>query len=344
MINLHLFIPSLFWHDTSLPEIYRELPISDLEAMLAKSSMTKELPQKYEAWLCNTFKVTKQQNWPIAPITLKAENSSMLFTDKDFWMRADPVHLRIEQNHILLADNQVLNIAIKESKQLADTLNDHFANRGLEFLLMNHDRWYIKLRKTPDMKTYELSHITGKNINNFLPSGEDSKFWHHIFNEIQMLLHEHPINLARLARKELPINSVWFWGGGVMPASCRSPFLQIWSDEFLSSALALASGTKHAKLPPNAKTWQQSTAPGDHLVVIDRLWKKAQYNDTYGWREAFKQLEKNWLSPLFATIQEGNLNTLTITSTNENATRNFTISRKNLWKFWRVTKPLSIYT
>ncbi len=312
--------------------------------MLAKSSMTKELPQKYEAWLCNTFNITKQQNWPIAPITLNAEDSNVLSTKNEFWMRADPVHLRIEQNHILLADNQVFNISIKESTQLADTLNDHFANRGLEFLLMNHDRWYIKLTKTPDMKTCELSHITGKNINDFLPSGEDSIFWHHIFNEIQMLFHEHPVNLARLTRKELPINSVWFWGGGVMPESCRSPFLQIWGDELLSHALALASGTKHAKLPPKAETWLQSAESGDHLIVIDHLWRKAQYNEAYGWREAFKQLEKNWLSPLFVAIQKGNLNTLTITSTNENTTRNFTISRKNLWRFWRATKPLSIYT
>lgn len=344
MINLHLFIPSLFWHDTSLPEIYHELPTSNLENILAKSSMTKELSQKNEAWLCKTFRVSKQQDWPIAPITLNAENMNNNFANKGYWLRADPVHLRIEQNHILLADNQVFNISIKESKQLADTLNQHFTNRGLEFLLMNHDRWYIKLTKTPDMKTCELSHITGKNINDFLPSGEDSKFWHHIFNEIQMLLHEHPVNLARLARKELPINSVWFWGGGVMPESFQSPFFQVWGDEFLSCALALASGTKHAKLPLNAETWQQSAAPGDHLIVIDQLWRKAQYNDAYGWREAFKQLEQNWLSPLFIALQKGSINKLTLTSTNENTTRHFTISRKNLWKFWRVTRPISIYS
>ena len=344
MINLHLFIPSLFWHDASLPEIYHELPTSTLENILAKSSMKTEIPQKYEEWLCKTFNITKQQNWPIAPITLNAEILNNISQDKGYWLRADPVHLRIEQNHILLADNQAFNISIKESKQLTDSLNQHFASRDLEFLLMDHDRWYINLTKTPDMETCELSHITGKNINDFLPSGRDSQFWHNIFNEIQMLLHEHPVNLARLARKELPINSVWFWGGGVMPDSLNSPFSQIWSDEFLSRALALSSGTKHDKLPLNAQTWQQSAAPGDHLIVIDQLWRKAQYNDAYGWREAFKQLEQSWLSPLFVALQKQNVNKLTLTSTNENATRHFTISRKNLWRFWCVTRPISIYS
>ena len=73
MINLHLFIPSLFWHNTSLPEIYQELSTSNLETILAKSTMKTEIPQKYEEWLCKTFNITKQQNWPIAPITLNAE-------------------------------------------------------------------------------------------------------------------------------------------------------------------------------------------------------------------------------------------------------------------------------
>ena len=344
MINLHLFIPSLFWHNTSLPEIYQELSTSNLETILAKSTMKTEIPQKYEEWLCKTFNITKQQNWPIAPITLNAEILNNISQDKGYWLRADPVHLRIEQNHILLADNQAFNISIKESKQLTDSLNQHFASRDLEFLLMDHDRWYINLTKTPDMETCELSHITGKNINDFLPSGRDSQFWHNIFNEIQMLLYEHPVNLDRIARKELPINSVWFWGGGVIPKSVKSSFSQIWSNDFLPCALALKSGAKHTNLPLDAKTWQQHAKSGNHLVVLDSLWRKAQYNDAYCWRKEFKQLEKNWLAPLFIALQKGEINKFTLTSLNENSIRNFTLSRKNLWKFWRVTKPLSIYT
>jgi len=344
MINLHLFIPSLFWHEPTLPEIYHELPTPSLGALLAKSTKTKEPPQEIEPWLCNTFNVTKQQNWPVAPIMLYAEDNCKIDTRADYWLRADPVHLRIEQNHILLADSQAFNISIKESKQLADTLNQHLAKDGIEFLLLNHDRWYIRLSQTPNIKTFALSQITGKNINDFLPSGEDSLFWHNIFNETQMLLYEHPVNQARLARNELTINSIWLWGGGIMPESVKSSYHKIWCNDLLSRALALASATQHAKLPPNAEIWQQSAAPGNHFVVLDTLWKKIQYNDAYGWREEFKKLEQNWFSPLYAAVQEGEINKLTLTTLNENFTRSFTITRKDLWKFWSTTKPLSTYT
>lgn len=79
------------------------------------------------------------------------------------------------------------------------------------------------------------------------------------------------------------------------------------------------------------------------MIVLDNLWKKAQYNDAYSWQKEFKQLEKNWLDPFFTALQKGEINKLTLTSLNKNAIRNFTLSRKNLWKFWRVTRPLSIY-
>ncbi|MDP1558387.1 MAG: phosphoglycerate mutase [Nitrosomonas sp.] len=343
MINLHLLIPSLFWHMSSQPEIYSGLQTPSLESLLAKGSQTRRPSQGIEASLCNTFGIAKQQNWPLAPIMLAAEEMGSIKVEKEYWLRADPVHLRIEQNHILLADRQVFKVSIKESQQLADVLNKHFAREKLVFLPLSPDRWYLHATNVPNIHTYTLSQVTGKNINDFLPSGKDSMIWHNIFNEIQMLLHDHPINQARQERGELTINSIWFWGGGFMPESISSPYTQIWSNDSLPRALARASSTEHAILPPNAEIWQQSTTPGNHLVVLDDLWRKSQYNDAYGWRENLKTLEQNWFSPLFTSLQRGEINQFRLTTLNENSTMNFTVTRKSLWKFWCRTKPLSTY-
>jgi hypothetical protein len=37
--------------------------------------------------------------------------------------------------------------------------------------------------------------------------------------EIEMWLHDHPINDARRRRGELPVTSLWLWGAGAVPAS-----------------------------------------------------------------------------------------------------------------------------
>ncbi|MDH5480319.1 MAG: phosphoglycerate mutase, partial [Nitrosomonas sp.] len=122
-MNLHLVIPALNWPDISQHQIYHDLPLPSLEKLLSKSSVACNPPQEIEAWLCETFNVTKQQNWPIAPIMLHNDCSDAVKTNQDYWIHADPVHLRIEQNHIMLADSQAFQITNEEAKSLTKDIN-----------------------------------------------------------------------------------------------------------------------------------------------------------------------------------------------------------------------------
>lgn len=342
-MNLHLLIPGMFWPDTEVPEVYQDLSLPALETILAKSRYAGNQPQGIEAWLCQAFGVSKQQDWPVAPIMLPVEGTDEVPAQHAYWLRADPVHLRIENNHILLADNQILRISLKESMQFADTLNRYFSKDGILFLPLQPDRWYVRLGKTPRLHTRLLSEIVGKNINNQLPTGADSSAWHSIFNEIQMLLHDHPVNQEREAHGELAINSIWFWGGGVMPQHIRSNYDQVWSDHAFAQALATASGIMHAPLPHDVTAWQRLAKPGNHLVVLDALWGKAQYKNIYEWRQGLDRLESSWFTPLFAAMKKGKITQLTITALNDNHVKNFVMTHNNLWKFWARKEPLSSY-
>ena len=159
-----------------------------------------------------------------------------------------------------------------------------------------------------------------------------------------MLLHEHPVNQTRESRGELTINSIWLWGGGSMPQFVRSPYTHVWSNDDFPRALALGNGTSHSKLPADADEWLMTQPNGDHLVVLDSLRGKAQYRNAYGWRETLKDMEQSWFSPLHAALKAGKINQLTITALNETSSRNFSLTRSDLWKFWRITKPHSIHS
>lgn len=346
-MNSHLLIPSLFWPDTSAAspsEIYQDLPLPALATLLAKSVRTIESEsQGMEAWLCRAFNIEKQLDWPVAPITLAANGAGKLEAGNDYWLRADPVHLRIERGQIMLADSRIFRVSPEEAQEFTALLNRHFAERSLTFLSPHPSRWYLRLAHPPALQTHPLSQVAGKNINNFLPSGADSVAWHGVFNEIQMLLHEHPLNQAREARGELAINSAWFWGGGIMPTVEHNVYTKAWNSDVLIRALALASHTDFSELPPAADTWLQSAGSGNHLVVLDSLSGKTQYGDVYGWRESLKQLEHDWFAPLLAGLKQGRINQLTITAIGEHGIRNFSVSRGDLWKFWRTQKPLYAY-
>lgn len=344
-MNLHLLVPSLFWPDPALSEIYRDLPLPALENLLAKCSCTEDKFEGIEAWLCGAFGVAKQHDWPVAPVTLLADRTEDVKAESGYWIRADPVHLRIEQDQIVLADSRVFQISSQEAVELTSSLNRHFAMTGdeIEFLPLRADRWYLRASKIPPATTHLLSEAANKGINELLPSGVNHTFWRSLFNEVQMVLHDHPLNQAREARGQPAVNGIWFWGGGIMPESQFSPYTRVWSNDVLSAALAMASDTDHAQLPPGAAEWQQSAATGSHLVVLLALQGQAQYADAYGWRENLKELERSWFVPLWAMSKQGRFDQITLTALGEKRSRSFTARRSDFRKFWRRTKPLSTY-
>ncbi|MCH6584510.1 MAG: phosphoglycerate mutase [Proteobacteria bacterium] len=356
-MNLHLFVPNLFWPEATFLEIYRDLSLPAIETLLAKSSQFENESQGVEEWLCRTFSVEKQQDWPVASITLLADKTGNMKVGNGYWLRADPVHLQVEHNQVVLADSRIFRISPEEARQFVDVINKHFAEndlhpssygsgaerRGMVFLPLCSDRWYLCVAKTPVIHTHVLSEVIIKNINDFLPFGAENMLWRGIFNEIQMLLHEHPLNQAREERGEPAVNSVWFWGGGVMPKLISSPYIHVWSNDVFPRALALACGTDYAELPASVGTWQQSIASGRHLVFLNSLHGKSQYGDAHGWRESLKEMEENWFSPLLAALKKGKIDQIVVTTTNKGRARSFSVTKSNLWKFWCVRKSLSTY-
>lgn len=346
-MNLHLLVPALFWPDPALPEIYRDLPLPGLENLLAKCSVTEDKSEGIEAWLCRAFGAAKQQDWPIAPITLETdsrESGEAIKAESSYWIRGDPVHLRLERDHILLADSHVFRISLEEAKQFTALLNRHFAaNQGITFFPLRPDRWYLRLLEPSLTHTHLLSEVVNRNIQNKLPFGANNTFWRSLSNEIQMLLHEHPLNQAREARGELAVNSVWFWGGGTLPESLASSYTNVWSNDVLAVSLASACNIDHAALPAGATAWEASVRTGKHLVVLDELQGRAQYRDAYGWRESIKEMERRWFEPLWRMFRRGQFDEITLTALGESSSKSFTATRGDSRKFWRRPKPIPGY-
>src|SRR5258706_4176246 len=121
------------------------------------------------------------------------------------------------------------------------------------FYPMRPARWYVRLEKAPDMQTTPAAAARGLAIDETLPSGSDAMRFHALMNEAQMLLHEHPVNAEREARAEPALNSVWFWGGGVMAAAKERPFSTVVGDDPLARGLALAAGNPGQAVPGGAR-------------------------------------------------------------------------------------------
>lgn len=325
-----LYIPDFFSGERVPPENR----LASLETLIAKGRRRRLAPSSPEAWLCERFGVTRQRDWPVAPYMLLADGGA---PERHFWMRADPVHLRTGNNILTLVDSAAFDVSRAESEALAETLNRHFGETML-FYPMRPARWYVRLDKAPDVQTTPPAAARGETIEGKLPSGRDEMRFHALMNEAQMLLHEHPVNLEREARGEPALNSIWFWGGGIIDAAKARPFSTVLSDDPLARGLALAAGISARGLPKDAG----STFGGDEgvaLVVLDSLRSSAAGDS----RERRAALERDWFEPLLAALKSRRIGMLTLHLCGADSLLEVETVSSDLRYFWRRRKPLSTY-
>jgi len=256
---------------------------------------------------------------PVAAVTRVAD---MGVVDREWWVRADPVHLAPSRDGLVLSDD--LNLSQAEAHQLVTELGEALAVDGWLLKAPRPQRWYLKPPAEPRIVTTPLSAVVGRDVHTYLPKGPDGKAWHTHLNEIQILLHTSPVNAAREARGLLPANSVWFWGGGRLPQAGAVRWAQVWSNEPLSQGMARLAGVSSRPVPLNAAELLGVCAGGAQLLVLEL----STQTDT----DALQALADNWLSLLRAAVHAGALDSLEVISDSGPL---FHYRKQHRWRFWR---------
>ena len=340
-----LLIPDLFWPRETAAAVMNGLGLPALAKMLARSRAERYPAITPEGWLCEAHHVERQQDWPIAPLTLELDGGE---AGDAYWLRADPVHLRIDRDRLVFVENALFDLSAEEARAYAATLNVHFAPAGITFHAPRPKRWYVKLAQPPKLVTRSAYEAAGRDVNAQLPAGADALHWHGVFNEVQMLLHSTPENSAREERGEPVVNSVWFWGGGARQPVRARPFDAVWGDDAVATALAAAAGGDAPPLPVDAAAWLADTTARptryeSHLVVIDALTAAAAHHDAETWRARLAGLEAQWLAPLIQAMRQGHIRRIALVVPGEAACMRFEVTRPDLLKLWRRARRWSEY-
>lgn len=334
MNNVHLLIPDLFLPQQVAAEACAGLVLPALETLLARAQPAPLSAESLEAWLCGAFGVADQA---IAPVTLRADG---LGAGAGYWLRADPVYLRLQRDQLILQAE--VPLTADEAAQFCASLNAHFVADGLHFSAPHPQRWYLQLDAAPDMCTRPLAHVAGSNVHAHLPQGADALRWHGVFNEIQMLLFEHAVNQAREARGELPINSVWLWGGGYAVGELTRPYTKVCGDSDLAAAFAQAADIPHGYFPDDVMRCVAGD-DGDVLIVCEGLRRALQHGDLHAWRDGLQRFEQCCALPLLNALRAGRIARITLDSPQAGTARRFVLTRGAAWKLWRRPKPLAGY-
>lgn len=269
-----------------------------------------------DVWACRAFGVKQQQDLPIAPFAAKSDG---LESSDAYWLCATPVNLQVTRDSLVLAED-ALNLSMDEAQALKSSLTRHFTE--LDFFVPHPQRWYLRFKEPPAITTTVLEQARRRDVSQLMPQGDDAKIWRRAMNEMQMLMHAHPVNEAREQAGKLTANSLWLWGGGAM-STVISPYTVVLSDDVFLSGLA---GVSAQALPAS---WTEMNAECT-LMVLD-----AQH----GW----ETLEQRWFAPLVQALEARRICNLRICLAEVDKVHVFCIKRRDLWKFWRRTKPLDDY-
>lgn len=263
-------------------------------------------------------------DFPVAPYSRLADGG---VPDSAFWLRADPVHLVPHLKGMQLVPAANIGLTAEEGAQLASELGEVLAARDCHLEARTMDRWYLRVPRPLTVKTTSLSGSDVRELRGQMPDGPDGPWLRALLTEVQLVLHASPVNASRVAERKPPVNSLWFWGGGVLDdVATRTPDC-VWSDDPLAIGLAIAGQIAHHSLPANAMRWLAAASPGTHLVVF-------QATD---WHTQIEPFENLWLAPLVAALRDGDLDSLTLAADNAPLLRG---TRSTMRRWWRRQRKI----
>jgi hypothetical protein len=140
------------------------------------------------------------------------------------WLRADPAHVRVDLGAGRMLACGELGLAREEVEALLQPLKPVFGDAGCPISAGAPSRWYVTLPRDAKLPGFVAPHrVLGDDIFAHLPEGELGRRWRGLMNEAQVILHNHPLNAQRIAQGKLPVNSLWFWGAGILPDHVALP-------------------------------------------------------------------------------------------------------------------------
>ena len=329
-MHCELVVPALF--------AAREIPrLPSLELLLARGRAAHADPLSLEAWLAVEFGLDEGAA-PAGAITVAAGG---VRTDEPgaSWVRADPVHLRLDGDRLALIPGAACAISRDEAEALVETLNRSFEGR-CAFVAVRADQWCMRASVDAALDAAPPAELAGEEAS--LPGGPDAARWLALLGEIQMVLHSHPANAGREQRGAPPINSVWFWGAGRRPQTVHGRWHSLVADDALAAGFAQLAGTRHRALPASAAEWlERAPLEGRHLAVLDGLRSVLALAGPAEHAERLAALEARWFTPLLAALRSERVGMLTVHA--PDGGRSYETVRSDLRRFWRRARPLAAY-
>ena len=334
---LDLLVPGLV-AGADMPAPMRDARFAHVEKWLARAQSHVEAGTDAMPWLAAQFGVAAPV--PFAAIAMAGEERPAA-AGADAWMRADPVHLRIVEDHLELHDAAGLDVTAAEADALVAALAAHFAADGFEWNAAAPDRWYVRVPSAELPRTTPLAAAVGRDVYGLLPvAAPGASFnWRSAITEAQMVLASHEVNAARERRAIPSINSVWLWGEGRAAPLAARPYALVHAGDPFARGLARLSGAEARALPRSIGEVDLVRREDRALAVVDALPRALHRGGVDEWRSAAEALDAAWFGAMAEAIDR--FGEVRVILPSASGTRVASLTPAARWRWFRARRPLS---
>jgi len=290
--------------------------------LLASRGRVRELPDAgaLQPWQFGVLDALGQTDaadrFPSAPLVRIGETGQIT---TECWAQLQCVHFAAGMNEmrgVLLAGNA--RVTANEQSELTATIAAHLSADGYELVARGCGEWLVRCPRPIQARTLAPDVAFRGPLHRALPNGKDAASLRRLMTEMQMLLHEHPVNAARAQRGVPAVNAIWFWGLGSVagPSEASIALPSAFGSEAYLKGLYLLHSQAVRELPMPLED-KRSLRASRSLTVVDAT--------------ELDVLESRWLAPLARALRRGVVEQLAVYLDRWR----IDVARRDLLKFWR---------
>jgi hypothetical protein len=247
------------------------------------------------------------------------------------WL-ATPVHLVTGLTSLHLEQRGLLRLPMTTLRMLAEDFGNVFHGSGFKLTPLASGGFLVVGPAVSRADTLEPARCIGTDIGAALPRAAELR---RLGAEIELWLHAHPVNLARIERGELPVSTLWVWGGGIaahLPAAAlptAHPMDRSYGSDPYLDGLACAGGARTQKLPERIADLLHT--PARRIVIVVDLAEQLAAHRAFGAAAALAALDARWILPATRLVARGAVRTLRVVANN----RCLSFTRRDRLRLWR---------
>lgn len=206
------------------------------------------------------------------------------------WMQLELLHLAAGMDNLSVVLPASLDAT--DVKQLMASLQPIFSLLGFELQCSPAGHWYIWCERQLELLTYSVHSGFATRMYDILPSGPDGPELRRLMTEIQMLLHQQPLNTQREQQGLPTLNALWFSGAGTLELVTATTTQRIFSNDAYVQGLCDHLQVSCWPLPANALGLLSGY--DEDVVAVTA-------------NSSLPNLEQEWLAPIIRALAMGSI-------------------------------------